>query len=150
VGLDPAHDRLLGGEADRDDETHVAPDHGLVEDPRAVRGDRRARVLGQRPKMLAVLAEDRVDERVQEQVRAVQAKGPEEMLHACARAPRERPVRQRLVLCALLADDDHHGRAVQAAPKEHRPMMPPEAVPTENRMRQATIVRGLGEQIRPA
>ena len=113
-------------------------------------GDRRDRVLGQRPKVLAVLAEDRVNERVQEQVRAVQAKGLEEMLHPRTRASRERPVRQRLVLRALLADDDHPGRTVQAAPEEHRPVVPPEAVPTENGMRQATIVRSLGEEIRPA
>jgi len=67
--------------AARDDEADVAVEHCLVEDPVAVRCDRRAEVLRERAQVRRVLPEDRVHERVQEQVGAVQPEESEQVLH---------------------------------------------------------------------
>jgi hypothetical protein len=92
VGTDPGRDRLLGRPADGDDQPHVPVHDRLVEDAVAVGDDRGAPVLGQGPQVVGVLAEDRVHEGVQEQVRAVQAEVAQQVLHAGPGAAGERAV----------------------------------------------------------
>src|SRR6266487_666738 len=150
VRTDPGGDRLLGGVADRDHQPRVPVTDRLVEDPVAVRHDRRARVLGERAEVVGVLAEDRVHERVEEQVGAVQAEVAQQVLHAGAGAAGEGAVRQRLVLGALLADQHHLRGAVQPAPEEHRAVVPAERLTAEHRAPQATVVGRLREQCGPA
>ena len=150
VRLDPGGDRFLGGPTDRDHEADVAVDDGLVEDPIAVLDDRRPRILGERAQVLGVLAEDRVHERVQEQVRAIETDEAQQVLHPRSGAAGERAVRERLVLGAFLADHHDLGGAVEPAPEEHRAVVPAERLAADHGLAEPAVVRGLGEQLGPA
>src|SRR4029453_5125313 len=117
-----------------------------------MRDDRRRRMLRQPEEVLAlVLAEDRIDEGVEKEIGARNAEMAEEVLHARSRSANEGSVSERLVLGALLADDEHARGAVgQPAGKEHRAKIPAKRAAADNRMPEAAIVRRLGEQPRPA
>ena len=97
--------------ADGDDEPQVVSLDEVVEDRVAVLHDRRRGILREPEQVFAVvLAEDRIDERVEKEIRARDAEVAQEVLHPRAGAADERAVAQRLVLRAFLSDDeDAHG-----------------------------------------
>ena len=108
-------------------------------------------MLGDDRQQPVVLPEDRVHERVEEQVRTIDAEMCEQMLHATTGTTGERAVAQRLVLGALLADDEDLDLMVAEAPAvEHRAEVPTKLLVARHRHAEAPIVRGLGEQARPA
>src|SRR5262249_59906256 len=61
-----------------------------------------------------------------------------------------RTVRERLVLGTLLPDHQDFCRAVEPSAEEHRPVLPAKRLTAQGRLAQAAVVRGLGEQLRPA
>lgn len=151
VRLDPRGDRLLGREADRDHQADVVAFQHVVEQLATMASDRRPGILSELRKQPVVLAEDRVDERVQEQIRARDTEVVQDVLHASAGPAGERAMRQRFVLSALLSDDQHTHRVVLQPPSvEHRPEVPAELLVAGDRDSDGPIVRCGGEQSRPA
>src|SRR4026207_1245621 len=107
-------------------------------------------MLGEDRQQAVVLTEDRVDERVEEQVRAVDPEMVEQVLHASAGTARERAMAQRFILRALLADDQHLDLLVaETAAVEHRPEVPTELLVARHGDAGAARVRCFGEQPRP-
>src|SRR6185295_16444437 len=98
-----------------------------------------------------VLPEDRVDERVEEEVRAVDPEVGQQVLHPTACSAGERTVAQRLVLRALLTDDQNLDLLVAQPPAvEHRTEVPAELLVARQRNTEAAIVRRLSKEARPA
>src|SRR5215203_756800 len=108
--LNPDGDRLLGRDADRHHEAEVVASQYIVEQLASMPRDRRPGILGEPWELPVVLAEDRVNKRVQEQVRAGDAEVVQDVLHSSAGPTGERTAGQRLVLSTLLADDQHPHR----------------------------------------
>jgi hypothetical protein len=107
-------------------------------------------MLGDRRQETVVLVEDRIDEGVEEEVRAIDPEVIEQPLHASAGATRERSVAQRFVLSTLLADDEHLDLVVaETPPVEHRPEVPAELFTARERLAEPAVVRWLCEQPRP-
>src|SRR5688572_4193727 len=67
--LDPRMDTLLGGAADRDDQSNVLSLEHVVPDGMSMSHDRGRRILGEPQQRLSVvLAEDGIDECIEEEV----------------------------------------------------------------------------------
>ncbi len=143
---------LLGCPPDRHDETEIVALDEVVEQRVPVFDDRRVGILGEPEQLLTgVLTEDRIDERVEEEIRLRDADVPQDMLQAAARAADERAMTERLVLRAFLPDDEHSCGAIRQPPAiEHRTEVPPEFVAAAQRAAEPAVVGRFGEDARPA
>ena len=104
-------------------------------------------MLGDDRQQPVVLPEDRVHEGVEEEVRPVDPEVRQQVLHASAGPAGERAMAQRLVLRALLTDDQDLDLLVaEPAAVEHRPEVPAELLVARQRDAEAAVVRRLGEQ----
>src|SRR5947208_14231063 len=75
----------------------------------------------------------------------------QQVLHPAAGAAGERTMAQRLVLCALLTDDEHFDLLITETPAiEHRPEVPAELLVARHGDPEAAVVGCLREQPGPA